>query len=98
MKLITGKTNLTQDLSEALRKYLLEKENANYSYGCVMIDVDISDKEWETIQSLIDDEDIFEGEQYGREDAPHVTLLYGIHEDVPDEKSFYQFPSHHQPM
>lgn len=65
-------------------KFLMEKKNGDYSYGCVMLDVKISKDKWAEIQALVSDEDIFEGNQYGREDEPHITLLYGIHNDVPD--------------
>lgn len=77
---------LQKTIKSLWRNLLTEKENANYSYGCVMITVDIGDDKWEEIQALINDDDIHEGEQYGREDGPHITILYGIHNNVEDEE------------
>jgi 2'-5' RNA ligase len=68
-------------------RILLEKANDTYSYGCVMLYFNVSKKQWNEFQSMIDDEDIYteEGDNtYGREDEPHVTILYGLHADIPD--------------
>lgn len=55
-------------------------------YGCIMLEADISD--WEAIHlSGIDENDIYvkpNCDEYGLEYTPHVTLLYGIHEDEID--------------
>lgn len=77
---------LQERIKSLWRNLLMEKENATYKYGCVMITVDISDDKWEEIQGLIDDKDIHEGDQYGREDNPHVTILYGLHNDIEDQE------------
>jgi len=77
---------LQETIKSLWRNLLTEKENATYKYGCVMLEVDIDDEKWGEIQSLIKDEDIHEGDQYGREDGPHVTLLYGLHNDVEDSE------------
>lgn len=69
-------------------KIITEEKNATFSYGCVMLYYDINKSDWDNIQDIIDDDDVYteEGDRtYGREDEPHVTILYGIHEDVPDE-------------
>ena len=76
-------------IKEDLRKGLLEKKGDTYDYGCVMLYFKINKTDWDNIQSLIADEDLYEeeGDQtYGRENDPHVTVLYGLHADVPDSK------------
>jgi 2'-5' RNA ligase len=57
-------------------------ESRKYDYGCVMIYMDIPG--WDNILSSIDPMDLYlpnEG-RYGVEDEPHLTLLYGLHEEV----------------
>jgi len=76
-------------IKEELRRGLLEKKGDTYDYGCVMLYFNIKKSDWDRIQSLIADEDLYEeeGDQtYGRENDPHVTVLYGLHADVPDSK------------
>lgn len=76
-------------IKESLRKLLLEKDGDTYDYGCVMLHFKVSDSDWNKIQGLIDEEDIYseEGDQtYGRENDPHVTILYGLHDDVKDSE------------
>ncbi len=64
---------------------LLEKENGNYEFGCVMLQVPFEKEVWDNIQSYIPDEVIYEGDEHGREDDQHVTLLYGLHQSNSDE-------------
>lgn len=76
-------------IKENLRKILLEKKGDSHDYGCAMLFFKIPKKKWNELQSMIDDDDIYtvEGDRsYGREDEPHVTLLYGLHATIPDEK------------
>jgi hypothetical protein len=56
-------------------------ESVQYKFGCVMLEVPISN--WDEIIS-ISKEDIYEveGENYGLQTNPHVTILYGLHEEV----------------
>lgn len=73
---------------ETIKKWLTEQqtESNNDSFGCVMLDAKISD--WEEYHtSGIDPKDIMVkpyDESYGIENNPHVTILYGIHEDEVD--------------
>lgn len=70
-------------LINIFKHLLLENSTSTYKYGCVMLYFDFP--ELQDIQNLIDPEDIYseEGPQtYGLEDEPHVTLLYGLHEEV----------------
>jgi len=76
-----------QYIKKEVRKLLLEKKGDTHDYGCVMLYFNIKKEAWDKFQDMIADEDIYteEGDQsYGREDEPHVTILYGLHADIPD--------------
>jgi len=76
-------------IKENLRKILLEKKGDTHDYGCAMLLLNIPKTEWDKLQSMIDDDDIYteEGDSsYGREDEPHITLLYGLDSDIADEE------------
>jgi 2'-5' RNA ligase len=80
------------DIRKQVNKLLLEKsKEQEFKYGCVMVYLETSEKKWTAIQNLIEEEDLYtgedgdEGRSYGKEVEPHVTVLYGIHADVPDE-------------
>ena len=56
-------------------------ESSGFSLGCVMIEVPVSN--WEEITSSISEEDLYTDEgKPGIQDNPHVTVLYGLHEEV----------------
>lgn len=62
------------------------KESSGYQYGCVMVEIPVSN--WNEIISSIDPEDVYEGEgdsTYGIQQNPHVTILYGLHSEVTGE-------------
>jgi len=69
---------------------LNEDKGNTYSYGCVMLYLTLNDKDCKSIQDVIEEEDLYLGTEddpgYGREDEPHVTLLYGLHNDIEDVK------------
>lgn len=74
-----------------VRELLLEAEKKKHKneFGCVMIFLDIAKKDWDGIQDEIEEEDLYtdpEDPSYGREMEPHVTILYGLHGDIPDEE------------
>lgn len=78
------------NLKEELRKRLLNEDSGGHKYGCVMLYLPIEKKWWDKITGEIEKEDVYnpEGERdYGMQpkDEVHVTVLCGIHEDVPDE-------------
>lgn len=77
------------NLKKTLREALLKKQKRAYDYGCVMVGLDTNTEEWNQIQNQIDEDDIYFGDGenggYGRELDPHVTILFGVHADVPDE-------------
>lgn len=80
--------NIKQKLREALKK----KPKRVYEYGCVMVGLDLDSNEWNKVQDMIDEDDLYLGDKeagtdggFGRELDPHVTVLFGVHADVPDE-------------
>jgi len=80
------------DIKKILREKLESKDskkNNKYDYGCVMLYLDVPKSDMKILQDVIDEDDIYHEEDndgFGREDEPHVTILYGIHADVPDEE------------
>ena len=59
-------------------------------FGCVMMDSKIDN--WKEYHMAgIDEEDVYKkpyDDSYGIEDNPHVTVMYGMHEDEMDEEVF----------
>lgn len=72
----------------SIREWINESENKRQSYGCVMLDANMNIDEWTELHTDgIDEDDIYESEtddDFGIEDNPHTTLIYGIHEDEID--------------
>lgn len=67
-------------------KLLLE---GKYEYGCVMayVDEDMAKKILEFNLKTIDDKILYkEGDEYGREFHPHVTIKYGLTKSYSKEK------------
>lgn len=61
------------------------KESSGYEYGCVMVEVPVSN--WDEITSYIDPNDVYTGgdDTHGIQETPHVTILYGLHKEVTPE-------------
>lgn len=61
------------------------KESSGYEFGCVMVDVPVSN--WKEITNYIDPEDVYTGDDdtHGIQEEPHVTVLYGLHKEVTPE-------------
>lgn len=79
--------NIKEIIKKKLR-IILEKKGDTYSYGCTMLKLEIPKSEWAKLQSMIDEDDVYteEGDKsFGRENEPHITLLYGLHNDISDE-------------
>jgi len=73
-------------IKEKVRSVLTEVEGVQYKFGCVMLYFDIPKDVWGEVQALVDDKDVSNVEDAdGRELNPHVTLLYGLHADIPDK-------------
>ncbi len=61
------------------------KESSEHTYGIIMSRFDFPD--WKDVLSEIDEADLANDEgQTGLEEEPHVTILYGLHNDVDMEK------------
>jgi hypothetical protein len=70
-----------------VKKYIqFIKESTSYDYGCVMVEVPVSN--WNEITSIINKDDLYEveGENYGIQDNPHLTLLYGLKSNITKEQ------------
>lgn len=79
-------------IRDLVRKALLteaEKKDHKREYGCLMVFLDVNKKSWKELQDMIEVDDLYteEGDDsYGREKDPHVTILYGLHDDIKDEE------------
>lgn len=65
-------------------KFLETKKEKVNDYNCLMLYFKFDN--WDNIQEVISDTDLYidpKDPSYGREEEPHVTLIYGIH-DIPD--------------
>jgi 2'-5' RNA ligase len=67
-----------------------EETSANVEYGCLMLFLDVPI--WKKITSIIKPEDLYEkDDEYGIEKEPHLTILYGFHDEVTAEDVFKLF-------
>ena len=68
---------------QSFEEWLLEQEEHEPTYGCVMLYTNMRD--WEDIHTGgIDPEDVYKkpyDDSFGLEENPHMTVIYGIHED-----------------
>ncbi len=64
--------------------YHLNENDREHSYGAVMLFLDPPN--WKDVTGMVEKEDLHEEEGFGVEDEPHVTILYGLHDDIPDEE------------
>lgn len=67
-------------------KQFINESKSNYDFGCVMVDYNFTN--WQELLQSIDPQDIYEvsGQNYGLQDRPHLTLLYGLHKEVSDDQ------------
>ena len=74
-------------------KEWLNEQAEEPKYGCVMLDAKMDKKEWlDKHAGGIDGDDVYRkpyDDSYGLEDNPHVTVLYGIHEDEIDPEPIH---------
>ncbi len=60
---------------------LIEENSASRSYACLMLDCSNVKSKFKELQKDIDKDDLYtEEEGHGMETEPHITVLYGIHE------------------
>tara|TARA_R110000782_G_scaffold15939_2_gene46101 strand:- start:7572 stop:8129 length:558 start_codon:yes stop_codon:yes gene_type:complete len=77
------------NIRKLVRKALLnEAEKKDHEYGCLMVYLDVNKASWKELQDMIDEDDLYTDEDddsYGRETKPHITILYGLHEEIKDK-------------
>lgn len=78
------------NIKQELRRILLNENKKNHKndFGALMVFLDVEKKKWKELQDLINEDDLYTEENdssYGREMDPHVTILYGLHDDIKDE-------------
>ena len=64
---------------------MASEENRKLEYGCVMANLKIP--YWNSFVNRIEERDLYhkrEDDSFGREKDPHVTILFGLHEHIPD--------------
>lgn len=70
------------------KNWLFERKAETLEYGCIMMAADIPN--WKEKISVVDKKDIYEkDDDYGYENEPHVTILYGLHDNEFDVKEIY---------
>jgi len=69
-----------------LDEFIYEQEKAVYNYGCLMVFVD--EQGWDGfIKETVNEEDLYtEGDEFGVESEPHITVLYGFHKNTDMKK------------
>lgn len=77
-------------VKEILRKRLLmiEGVKTKREFGCLMLALEVDMVEWEKLQGMIDKDDLYieeDNDDYGLENFIHITILYGLHDDIKDE-------------
>lgn len=79
------------DIKKRLRQALTEAKHKNKThkneYGCLMIYLDVDKNKWGEIGDMFDKDDLYEpadDSSYGFEKSAHVTILFGLHNDIPD--------------
>jgi len=60
--------------------WLNERAAEKLQYGCLMLGASVPN--WKEKISIVKPEDLYtEGDDYGYEKEPHVTIIYGLHDD-----------------
>ena len=70
-----------ETIKKLLREALLKEENRKNKYGCVMVYFDYDQKDWDKLQDIIEEEDLYDPKEdpsFGREHEPHATILFGL--------------------
>lgn len=79
---------------ESIQKFLNENQSEDKRYGCVMLFADVPD--WDKLtHRIVKEEDIYdpvdEPGEYGYEEKPHITVIYGLHHDeILDESTIHK--------
>lgn len=71
----------------SIKQWLFESKQKEQTFGCIMAEPS-KIKDWEQIHLAgINENDLYEevnDDSYGLEEQPHITVLYGIHENEVD--------------
>jgi 2'-5' RNA ligase len=67
-----------------------------YEYCCLMASFDIEN--WTSVLALVDPNDILNTPGLGYETEPHVTILFGLHDEVPFEQIVRLTKSYKSPI
>lgn len=71
------------------KSWLNERAAEKLEYGCLMMGANIPD--WNKKISIVKEEDLYvEDNDYGYEKEPHVTIMYGLHDDEIQKDEFYK--------
>lgn len=79
-----------EKISKLIEDSLNESKKTPYEYGCMMLYYDVP--EWSEYLSMIDENDLYEEEdndQFGLENEPHITLLFGLHSNEIDDDELF---------
>lgn len=68
------------DINNIELKSITEGQDKKIEYGALMLDFEV--KKWKEITDIIEPDDIYDKPTFGIENNPHVTILYGLHENV----------------
>ena len=75
------KESLIKRLQKLAGIFLKESKNHKNEYGCLMLKIDY--KDWSKILDRIDSDDLYTAEEgFGLERKPHVTILFGFHDNT----------------
>lgn len=78
------------DIKKRLREFLNEADkNRKHEYGCVMVYLNFKNGSFEKTQDIIKPNDLYEDPDdpsFGFETKPHVTALFGLHENIDEKK------------
>lgn len=75
----TSKTYNQGEL-DALNIRKMNERSGDIMFGVLMANCDV--KNWSKVLKTIDENDIYEKPGFGKESDPHVTILYGFHDNV----------------
>ena len=82
------------------KKLTIFKNDAKYDY--IMLYSNIDKKKWNSILDQIDEKDLYydpEGiEEYGREEDPHCTIIFGIHSSENEQDKIIKKLENYKPV
>jgi len=82
-----------ESTDEKLNKELLstlKKKSNQIEFGSLMLNLNIPN--WDKITTIIKKDDIYEkNDEFGIENEPHITILYGFHDEVNADQVFKLF-------